>query len=59
MAPKIFPSDKIKLIKDIYGRALADINQIRKDRDRKINALVKTIDKRSADRILRDIKGSK
>jgi len=56
MASKIFPTDKIQLIKKIYSQALADINQIKKDRDQKISALVKTIDKRSAEKILRDIK---
>lgn len=51
--------DKIKLIKDIYNKALFDINKIGKERDEKIKKLLKTIDDRHINKILKDIKNTK
>jgi|GEM_PF-1113934 len=47
---------KINLIKDIYKQTLIDINNVRKERDKKIKDILKNIDKKHAGKILQDIK---
>ena len=49
-------TNKIHLIKDIYKQTLIDINNIRKERDKKIKNILKNIDKKHAGKILQDIK---
>jgi len=51
--------DKIKLIKEIYRKTLFDIDKIEKERDEKIKELLKTIDGRHINKILKDIKNTK
>lgn len=48
--------DKIEKIKEIYSRAIIDINKIKKERDDKVKDLMQRIDKKNADKILKDIK---
>ncbi|NCC70828.1 hypothetical protein EOM09_04550 [bacterium] len=55
----ISDKDKIELIKEIYNKALFDINKIEKNRDEKIKKLLKTIDSRHINKILKDIKNTK
>jgi len=55
----ISDKNKIKLVKDIYNKALFDIDKIEKERDAKIKKLLKTIDDRHINKILKDIKNTK
>jgi len=48
--------DKVKLVKNIYNQALTDIYQIKKERDKKINGLLKTIDAKHIAKATKDIK---
>lgn len=52
-------SDKVKLVKNVYNKALDDINKIEKERDKKIKELLKTIDAKHIARVLDEIKGLK
>ncbi|OQB94131.1 MAG: hypothetical protein BWX82_00102 [Parcubacteria group bacterium ADurb.Bin115] len=55
----ISDKNKVKLINNIYNKALSDINNIKKERDDKIIKLLKNIDDRHIDKILKDIKNTK
>jgi len=55
----ISDKDKIKLVKDVYNKALEDISKIEKERDKKIKELLKTIDAKHIAKALEDIKGLK
>jgi hypothetical protein len=61
MSQKQINSDKskIEIVKGIYAKALSDINKIKRGRDKKIQALLKTIDNRHMSKILEDIKNTK
>ena len=48
--------DMVSEIKSLYNQALDKIDKIKKNRDEKIKDLMQKIDKKSADKILRDIK---
>jgi len=48
--------DMVSEIKSLYNHALGEIDKIKKNRDEKIKDLMQKIDKKSADKILRDIK---
>jgi len=48
--------DRVAEIKSLYNQALYDIDKIKKNRDEKIKELMQKIDKKSADKILQDIK---
>jgi hypothetical protein len=48
--------EKVIEIKVLCEQALKDIDKIKKNRDEKIKELMQKIDKKSADKILKDIK---
>jgi len=58
--PKIeLTEEKEDIIKDIYAKALAEIAAIKKERDSKIAELLKKIDARQMEEILKKIKVAK
>jgi hypothetical protein len=52
----ILSPDAIKLIEEIYGQAVYDINQIKKERDKKINDLLRGIDAKQAAAAIKEIR---
>lgn len=55
----ILDKDKIDLIKNIYKKALLDINKIKKNRDEGISKILKDVDSRHINKILENIKNIK
>lgn len=51
----ILDKDKIDLIKNIYKKALLDINKIKKNRDEGISKILKDVDSRHINKILENI----
>lgn len=61
MAQKKTTSNKadVSVIRGIYNQALIDIDRIKKERDKKIKQLLKKIDQKQIENVLKDIKNTK
>jgi vacuolar-type H+-ATPase subunit E/Vma4 len=47
---------KITKIKEIFSQSVSEIEKIKDNRDKKINDLIKEIDNKKAEEILKDLK---